>query len=370
LLAIHYQGDNNKMKIRQMIIICTLILLTCTIAYGESCDISDSALRKMQPSVAMEFIKKRFKASDYTCAIHMTRMQSEQLVNFTGQKGVDARFALREMALELSQNKSYPSEKSLELLQAAASSLAGGATSWSKAERQADVQMIFNAGKQFKSQNDISGWLNALVIAIPLDRQLPDDARRVPVWELTGSLIPDSTQSYKYIDKIATLAEITRGDKVMEPFRSNLANMIYYSMGVREDEGNREEILARCKQMLRLTEAMSDVETCKGCVPGWHWQPILKVGIAYHKLGKAEEAKKYVDQAINIARNIQNPDYRLGQYRFVMSNLLMIRPYERDLMIALLDEMKKLANSLSTPVAKEVRETTIPRYMDILKIKE
>lgn len=358
------------MKIRQLIIICALILLICTVAYGDSCNINDSVLQKMQPSVAMAFIKERFKASDYACAIRATRMQSEQLANLNGQEGIDARFTLREMALELASTSS--SDVALELLQSAASSLAGGAgaTSWSQAERQADVKMIFSAGKIFKSQKDISGWLNALIIAIRLDRQLPDDARRVPVWEIVGSLIPDSTQYYKYIDKMATLAEITRGDKAMEPLRSDLAHQIYFSMGVWKEKDSREEILARCKQMLRLTEAMSDAKTCSGCVPGWQWKPTMNVAIAYHKLGMTEEARMYIDQAINIARNIQNPDYRLTQYHYAMSYLLIIIPYDRKVMLSLLDEMKQLANSLNTPMAKDIRERVIPRYMDILKIKE
>lgn len=355
------------MKIRQLII-CALILLICTVAYGEGCNINDSVLRDMQRSIAIEFIKERFKASDYTCAIRATRIQSEQLINITGQEGIDARFTLRETALELASTSS--SEIALELLQAAAGSLAAGSTSWSKAERQADVQMIFSAGKIFKSQKDISGWLNALIIAIRMDRQLPDYARRVPVWEIHGSLIPDTTQSYKYIDKIATLAEITRGDKAMEPLRSDLAHIIYYNMGVWKEKDSREEILARCKQMLRLTEAMSDAKTCSGCVPGWQWKPIMNVAIAYHKLGMTEEARKYIDQAINIARSIQNPDYRLTQYHYVVSYLLIIIPYDRKVMLSLLDEMKQLANSLNTPMAKDIRERVIPRYMDILKIKE
>ncbi len=332
------------------ILITAITLCIGAVAQGEDCDVSDSVLRDMRPPASAEFIKAHFSRSDYTCAIHATRIQAVSLSGLPGIEGINARFALREMALEFSRNASYPSEQRLALLQAAAISQAGGIASSMQAERQADVTMIFAAGKQFKEQGDISGWLEALTLAIQFDRQLPDDARRVPSWEL-GTLIPDSTQTYKYISQLATIAELTRGDKVLERFRCSLARTVYHNGSPRRVTSGTME---RCKQLLRLTEALSDVKTWDGLIPEWYWKPIMRVGMAYHRLGMTEEAKKHIDHAIQIARSIQNPNYRLGQYRSVLSDLL---EYDRKVLISFAHEMLQLANSLDTPMAKEVRES-------------
>jgi hypothetical protein len=205
-----------------LILVSAITLSICTAAQSEECDVSESVLRDMRPPASVEFIEARFSQSDYTCAINATRIQAASLAEVTGTEGVNARFALREMALELSRNASSPSEKRLALVQAATISAAGGTASSMLAERQADVTMVFAAAKQFKEQGDIPRWLDALILAIQFDRQLPDDARRIPSWEL-GTLIPDSTQNHKYVNQFVTIAELTRGDKALEHFRCHFA---------------------------------------------------------------------------------------------------------------------------------------------------
>ncbi|MBI5250990.1 MAG: DUF1311 domain-containing protein [Desulfomonile tiedjei] len=335
-----------------LIFVSAITLSICTAAQSDDCDVSESVLRDMRPPASAEFIEARFSQSDYTCAIYATRIQAASIAELAGTEGVNARFALREMALEISRNASYPSEKRLALVQAATISTAGGIASSMQAERQADVTMIFAAAKQFKEQGDIPRWLDALILAIQFDRELPDDARRVPLWETT-TLIPDSTQIRKYVSQLVTIAEITRGDKALERFRCHFAAHTISNLSAWREGDNRETILERCTQMLRLTEAMSDVKTCHGLLPEWRWKHIMSVGMAYHRLGMTEEGKKHVDHAIEMVRSIQKPDYRLAQYRFVVSQLLQYDPKVR---LSLTREMMQLANSLDTPMAKEVRE--------------
>ncbi|MGH8622360.1 MAG: hypothetical protein ACRET3_09495, partial [Burkholderiales bacterium] len=50
-----------------------------------------------------------------------------------------------------------------------------------------------------------------------------------------------------------------------------------------------------------------------------------------------------------------------GQYRFVLVELLSAK-YNRDEILSFVSEMKALADSLDTPIAKEVRES-LPRTM-------
>jgi uncharacterized protein YecT (DUF1311 family) len=336
-----------------LIMVSAITLGISAAAQSGDCDVSESVLRDMRPPAGVEFIETRFSQSDYTCAINATRIQAASLAEVAGTKGVNARFALREMALEISRNVSHPSEQRLALAQAATISPTGGMASSMQAERQADVTMVFAAAKQFKEQGDIPGWLDALILAIQLDRELPDDARRIPSWEL-GALTPDSTQNHQYVNQFASIAEVTRGDKALEDFRCHFAeHTIYHNLSAWSQGDNRDTILERCKQMLRLTEAMSDVETCHGLLPQWRWKPIMSVGVALYRLGMTEEAKKHVDRAIEMARSIQKPDYRLGQYRFVMFEL---HQYDPKVRLSLAREMLQLANSLDTPMAKEVRE--------------
>ena len=98
-----------------LVLVSAITSSICTAAQSEDCDVSDSVLRDMRPPASVKFIEARFSQSNYTCAIHATRIQVASLADLTGTEGVNARFALREMALEVSLNASYPTEKRLVL---------------------------------------------------------------------------------------------------------------------------------------------------------------------------------------------------------------------------------------------------------------
>ena len=94
----------------------------------------------------------------------------------------------------------------------------------------------------------------------------------------------------------------------------------------------------------------------------------MKVGAAYKRLGMAEEAKAYVEQAIQIVRSQTDLNSRLGGYRYVLSDLI-IMPYDRQAILSFLDEMEELANALDTPIAKEVRSAWLKDFLARAKFK-
>ena len=89
----------------------------------------------------------------------------------------------------------------------------------------------------------------------------------------------------------------------------------------------------------------------------------MKVGAAYKRLGMSQEAKVYVEQAIQIVRDRTDPNSRLGEYRSVLSELVSM-PYDRQAILSFLDEMEELANALDTPIAKEVRSGWLKGFLE------
>jgi len=344
-----------------------LSLLICLSAHGLDCD---SSLSKLKPTEAIEFIKSRISATDYSCAIHATQLQAIQLSSVPGLEGFDSRFALRELAIDTSRNNSYPISTRLALLQAAAISSASKTNGNNKDEIEADVKMFWIAGKQFEEKNDFSDWLDTLALAIHFDQKLPDADRRILELNFT-ELIPYTLHGasvhsalvpvYKYIDQLATLAELTRGDKALNGFHSNLAFITYYrirELSANSPNDSSEDIEKRCQQLLLLVNALGDDgPKCNHCGETWHWSPLFVVGFSYWRIGMDDEARKYINQAIQIIRSDQNIDQRIALYE---NFLYWIRglnlDYDSDVIETIYADMTALANSRDTPAAQDVRK--------------
>lgn len=349
------------------LVISVLAICFCGVAHAQECEFSNDNHPRLPLGPSMLAIESQFAASAYECATRATQKLALSLLSLPNREGYDARFALREMAINISRNVAYPSEQRRELLHAAVISLAGGETGMIKEEIQADVRMLMVGGKALRSQNDTVGWLDVLTLAIRLDRQLKDSDRRIAPQE-TQPLLHDPYRPYNHFDRLATLAELTKGDKVLEKFRSELIRTIYFNVMNWREDPSREVALDRCKQLLRLVEALSDVTSCKHCPPDWRWWPIMKVGAAYKRLGMTEESKVYVEQAIQIVRSQTDLNSRLGGYRYVLSELIYM-PYDRQVILSFLDEMEELANTLDTPIAKEVRSLWLKDFLESARFK-
>lgn len=339
-------------------------LFICFSAHGEDCG---NSISNLQPLVGVEYIKSRFAASDFTCANRATQLLAASFSTLPGRNGFDARFALRETALVLLENKSAPSSGRIELIKSAAYTLTRDTPGIQKVEVIADVHFLLAAVKQFQKQKDVPGWLDTLEIAVRLDRHLPDPDRTIQSWMIEDISDAAMSQDWKRLSKIAVA---TRGDDILMGFRSRLAGWIYSYSHVWKDGLSREQIIERCKDLLSLIELLNDTPSgydCKtgklgdyGCSMDWVWWPTMRIGVAYHKLGMKEDAKKYIDEALKIIRE-SKPEHRLGLLQYALADLARAQ-YDRPTLLAVVADMKVLANSQDTPIAKEIRANLSGQY--------
>jgi hypothetical protein len=300
--------------------------------------------------------------------------------SITGVEGIAARFSLWGLALDIAKNTSHSSEVRLAMLRAVAFFPTVGGKELDKEEIQAGVHILLDTGKIFRrEQNDIASGLDTLLLALQVNQRLADSDRLVLQFSGIEYLLPEpyDGKPKAYIGKVAALAEVTRDDKSMEWFREKIASDVYYGyhylwvkMGTSftKDGDEREVILERCKDLLRLVAALDNISECRrGCGgTGWRWRPIMSVAAAYEWLNMTDEGSVYIEKALQLVKNITDKDRLLYEYRFVFSELCGIhyrstitteRERVRNLILSLSEEMSNLANSLNTQNAKEVRES-------------
>jgi hypothetical protein len=262
---------------RCLYIAVTAILCNFSPVLGGECPFPESSFPNISVAVHLEFIKTRIANSDFTCANILTKELATRLESLPGIEGIDARYALREWALGIAQDTLYPYESSLALLRSVALSLEEEGQNIAKEEIQADVAMFLAAARHFHEQKETAASLDALILAIQVDLRLEDANRRVTQFSGIDNFIPDNYEhkSIPYIDRLAKLAEITQGDTKLEMFRHRLAWNAYYAYNsfwikkgshFTNDVDNREVVLERCRQLLRLVNALDDVTSYKGYV--------------------------------------------------------------------------------------------------------
>jgi len=351
-------GSEKMMALRPTL--CLAALLAMSAARAQiSCGNNDSALVNPSSSVAIKLIEERARAGDFSCAVAMTHARARALARVAGTDGVDARFELRELVLGIAEEKALPSAGRLQLAREAAGTFDDPERA-PKDEVQADVRFLVSVSKQFKNQADLAAWLDTLELAIRLDQRLPESDRRLQSWEVSADPFSEAGRQKEYA-RLAKLAALTRGDKTLAGLRSQLAFTAYFNGHPWNERAKRDQVLTLCGDLLQLVDRLDDVTSCYGCVKEWRWKPIMNVGVAYHRLGMATEAKTTIERALAIVRGIENPDYRLGQLRFAFTELLTSR-YDRATVLAVAGEMKVLYTSSDTPMAKEVRQS-LPETM-------
>lgn len=337
--------------------VATTLGLLLPHAHAHECD-TPSPQEPRVRSEGADIAKEKFSGRQYPCALQWVKLAVGALASVPGREGVDARFALREMALALSTDPSHPLDQRLALLQAATEPAAGAAARPVQ-ELQADLALQLSAARAMQSRRETSGWLAALIAAIRLDQQLPDAERRMAIALFTSHL--QSTEVRDHVDQLAVLAEQARGDPRMEQLRSALVALVYYNIPAWRREDTPQATAERCQQLLRLTQALDDAKACRDCPPGWQWKPILEVGSAYARLGRQDDANRQLQQAVEIVRSIENDNARLGQYRFLLPRLLALR-YNRETVLNLVDEITRTMEASETPLAREMRDT-LPRLL-------
>lgn len=207
--------------------VTTAILWFLVICSAEAKDCSQLG-KDASTKASIEYVQHLIAYSEYQCAVQTTSLLARSFATLPNRDGFDARFALREIALELAKNSNIPLSFRVELAEAAA-----GAMQRSKqipeVEIIADIRFFLNVMKVFQKQSEISGWLDMLGDAIQLNQQLPNEGRAIQSWEIYG--IDKVAQKYVYDsysadewEKLIKIAEITQGDKDLLAFRSQLAN--------------------------------------------------------------------------------------------------------------------------------------------------
>jgi len=331
------------------------LFVTLTGAYG-ACIANEDDLKKLHPEEIEPIVRQEFSLSNYDCGILAVHTRATAVTAQSGSKRMDAQFGLRDLALRINLEPHFPPEKRLLLLQAAVIPTERLGVHRDDEETKFDALMFLKAAEQFRAQQDVDGSLEALALGIGTDQHLPAEKRVIKSWSFSLSVLDDSTKTYRFLGPMLLLANLTKGDEVLAGFRSQLAFHVYYS-GVALHQGDlRIAVLERAKLLLQLADALSDVKECYMFGANWQWRPILRSGVAYYQLGETAQGSKEIRRAIQMARDIENPDYRLGQYRFVISELLMAK-FDRSTTSSLAKEMLDLANTLDTPIAKEERKS-------------
>ena len=351
-----------------------MCILVINPAHGKDCDLK---INGASSNAYIEYVQNLVATADYSCATQATGLLARTFASLPNRDGFDARFALREFALAQATNSKIPPSLRVELLEAAA-----GSRQHSKPipreELIADVRFLMEAievlQKQdnievLQKQDEIGSWLDIMCDAIQLNQQLPDEQRAIQPWELNG--IDKATQEFVYNSysiegwkKLARIAEITRGDKDLLAFRSQLANWFAYWVPGIYDNRPREEIIERSKNILHLTELLDGTATgyqCKtgklgdyGCSMDWQWKPYVRSGLAYHHVGMQDEAKRYVEQGLRVIESEKNLAARLQLYGFAIRDLIRER-YDRLTLVDVSTKMQTLADSLGPKFAEEVR---------------
>jgi tetratricopeptide (TPR) repeat protein len=346
-------GNEKMMIVRYTL--CLAVLLAMPAANAQvSCENNDMALDNLSSSVAMGLIEEHARAGDFSCAAGMTRARARALATVNGADGVNARFALRELALAIAEDKALSSSGRLQLAREAAGTF-NDPENARKDDVQADVRFLFSVSKRFKDQADLGTWLDTLQLAIRLDQRLPESDRRLQSGEGSTGLFSEAGGRKEYA-RLAQLAALTRGDKTLARLRSQLAYAASFNADPWNQQARRDQVLTHCSDLLQLVDLLDDVTSCYACVKEWRWKPIMNVGVAYHRLGMVTEAKTTIERALAIVRGIENPESRLGQFRFAFTDLLTSR-YDRATVLAVAGEMKILYQSSNTTLAKELRES-------------
>jgi tetratricopeptide (TPR) repeat protein len=335
--------------------LCLMVAPSC----WASCATPDLEFSVLTAPTLPAFVRARLKAADYDCGIRAVQLKAEEYAAQTDPTGIDNRFVLRNLALDASNDIATPAEIKVALLQAASTTSLESYTRTVSTEVKYDTLLALKVGKNLSDQKSVNAQLDALLLAVRIDRMQTGPERLTNSYEVT-SLLPERPGDY--LGRLIEIAESTRGDPAAEGFRAAIAYRLSYNFSARENLKTVGATIKRCEDILRLVEALNDVQTDRHWLPsGWQWKPTMEAGYCYRNVARFDESAHLVNESIQIARGIKDDNSRLGQLYSVITELLVIQ-YDRAEVLKLANEMLATANSLDTPMAKQVREG-IPRLI-------
>jgi hypothetical protein len=324
------------------------------------------ALGSMSSDQAATLIRQQLSATDYDCAVQTTLARAAVAGQGTGSEGVEGRFALRELALDLAQSAAYPADTRVRLLNAAATTELKGTSAQSNDEIKADVSMLSAGMKVLRDQREYVAQFDTAVQAIHLDMRLPASERYLNAWQLD---LANRPVRERRMPQLIALMQTVRGDPQLKALRAVVGQSLCFLNYLYDPSDDAKTNAARAAGILALVETLTDVPVPQSCTPGWYWHPILTAGVTYFLVGDAVQARVQIERALQILHGIPDPNERLGQYRFALTDLTVIHTdanhhvvhYDKEVVLALIAEMRLLTDSLDTQLAREQRA-----YIDLV----
>ncbi|MCI4431587.1 MAG: hypothetical protein JHC40_20760 [Burkholderiales bacterium] len=337
------------MKLVQLL--CVGLSLVLTGQSGKAQDCGQTISGSLEARI--EKLRALFVEPTYVCSLTLIVRESEALESLADREGIDARFAIRELILDLVEDASKPVDRRLELLQAWTANTPP-ASKRPSTEILADVAILVNAAESFGSLEGMSGSLGATLLAVRTHQSLPTTARKTPSWIFSIRL--PGMDVHMHVGGLAALAEQVRGDKLFEHLRSRVAHVTYYNVPAMKPGEAPQLTFDRCTNLIRLVEALDGDDP--NLPSNWQWRPIMESGAAFAKLGRTNEANRQIGRAIGLVRGIKDKNTRLYAYISLLSSLLqpVQSGYPRDVALDVVNEMKQLISTSDSKMTKEMRE--------------
>lgn len=316
------------------------------------------------PAAAVAFVRDRFAAGDYTCAVQTMRAQSAAVASRPGREGFDARFALRETALAML-HTAAPAPMRADLVRAAVISASGHSFANEDAERLADLAMLATAGEIFYERLEIEERMTLFALAIDLNRMLREQDGRSFLQGGLSRLVPYPHKVSEWPGALALLGESTRGEPAYAQIRQQWIYDLYV-VRVARDGDDAAAIEQRGAQIVAALDAFPEPGRCSPCLREWHWRPVWRVAVAYDRAGLTDQALELMNRAAAIVATIEDPTKRLQEYAILFDEAIPAVVGNRPRLADLVRQVQPLANSSDTPIARMLSDL-LPTYLERLR---
>jgi uncharacterized protein len=337
---------------------------------GSNSDACSAARRSAYAHLAAAemgaLIHRELSGANLKCAVEAARALAQSSDAISGEEGIEARYSLRELAVAVAGETNWPVSLRSEILNASAVSALPGSNSAGRTDDiKADVAMLMAGANAFRKERGYVAEFDAHSLAIRLHLKLPPSDRYLAGWNFDFATRPLIDER---LLQLLSLIDEVRADPVLNNLRTTVARNLYFSGYVYDPGDSAAANAARAAGTLALTEKLRDCPKPQDVNSIWYWHPILRAGIAYQLIGQVDAGRANIERALQIIHDARDPNERLAEYRFALVELMtmsrerkgnVIRPvhYDKSRMLALIDEMSVLADSLDTPIAKEQRGT-------------
>lgn len=319
-----------------------------------ACGSGDAALADIATASLPAFVAERFAKEEYDCGIRAVTLKAGLLGASQDPGAFHERFILRKLALSSSAAAGTPVAQRLALVEAAAATTQP--TSPSRAipdELKYDTMLVLRAAANFQRELETAAQLDALMLALQIDRLQPPSSRLAGGYDGTR-LIPD--RPARFLDRLTRIAELSQGDATASQLRGRIAYVLYMNFSARTSSEDFTATPASCAAIVRLVKVLGEIDPVRRQVPsGWQWRPNLEAAWCYRIAMLPAESRALVDEALRISRAVPEPDTRLSHQRYLLQDLIQMQ-HDRAELSKLASEMLATAKATDSAMAREVRE--------------